>query len=118
MNDDPNESDYLNDTTSMVNNSISQGDITLADDETIPKRSRSDMIHVNDITQSIVDFIVSDCRPLAIIQGKGFQRMLRLLAPGYSLPDKANLALAVRKKYDKIRKERELGIDRLTTVDY
>src|SRR5699024_537231 len=99
MNEDHDESD-LNDTnSSMGNNGTSRGDITLVNDETIPNRSRSDMIHVDDITQSIVDFIVSDCRPLEVTQGKGFQRMLRLLAPGYSLPDKANLALAVRKKY-------------------
>lgn len=120
LNDDASDTDYLNDSTSTVVYSGNMShEVSLADDESIPSRSRSDMIHVDDITNSIVDFIVTDCRPLAITQGRGFQQMLRLLAPGYSLPDKAKLALAVRRKYDQMRKEREQGaLDRLTALDF
>lgn len=119
MNDDAADTDYLNDATSTVVYSNVSQEVSLVDDESIPSRSRSDLIHVDDITNSIVDFIVTDCRPLAITQGRGFQGMLRLLAPGYALPDKAKLALAVRRKYDQMRKDREQGaLDGLTAIDY
>ena len=122
-NDNADDADYLNDTTntssSGVHSRLSQHEVALADDEAIPPRSRSDLIHVDDITQSIVDFLVTDCRPVAVTQGKGFHQMLRLLAPGYTLPDKAKLAQSVRRKYELMRTEREQGvIDRMSTMDY
>lgn len=76
------------------------------DDDSIPERSRNDIIYVDDITQSIIDFLVTDCRPVCVVQGRGFQRLLRLLAPGYNLPDRQKLSVALRKRYDELRKEK------------
>lgn len=91
---------------------------TIANDDSFPARSRDDLIYVEDITQTIVDFLVTDCRPLCIVQGKGFQRLLRFLAPNYVLPDKQKLALAIRKKYDEIQKDKESYLDKFGTNNY
>lgn len=80
---------------------------TLPDDEPIPERSSQNIIYIDDITQCLVDFLVTDCRPLCVLQGRGFQRLLKLLAPGYVLPEKQRLTYALRKRYDEIRKENE-----------
>ncbi|KAH7645476.1 hypothetical protein HUG17_1014 [Dermatophagoides farinae] len=77
--------------------------ITL-DDEPLPDRSLDSIIFVEDITQCLLDFLVTDCRPLCVLQGKGFQRLLRLLAPGYVMPDKQKLSNALRKRYEELRK--------------
>lgn len=76
------------------------------------------LIYVEDITESIVDFLVTDCRPLCIVQGKGFQRLLQLLAPNYSLPDKQKLTIAIRKRYDELRKEKDLCFDKFGPNNY
>lgn len=112
-NDESNENDYLNDTNNTTGASLNASQDSLLEDDSIPSRSRQDLVYVEDITQALVDFIVTDCRPVGLTQGKGFQKLLRLLAPGYSLPDKQKLEIAVRKRYDEMKKEKEQG-----TIDY
>ena len=38
------------------------------------------------ITRSIASYIVGDLRPLSVVEGKGFQHMVKTLEPRYSLP--------------------------------
>lgn len=78
-------------------------------DDPLPERSLNDdnIIYFDDITQCIIDFLITDCRPLCVAQGRGFQRLLRLLAPGYVLPDRQKLSNALRKRYDDLRRERD-----------
>ena len=45
------------------------------------KRTRSE-----EITSSIVDFIALDLRPISIVDGVGFRRLLYHLEPGYRVP--------------------------------
>ncbi|KAH9423596.1 hypothetical protein DERP_005176 [Dermatophagoides pteronyssinus] len=85
------------------NNNNNIGQITI-EDEPLPDRSLDSIIFVDDITQCLIDFLVTDCRPLCVLQGKGFQRLLRLLAPGYIMPDKQRLSNQLRKRYDELRK--------------
>lgn len=103
--DDPSENTETLDSINGVSKSSSVSN-SLPTFDSIPERSRRELICVEDITNYIIDFIISDCRPIDIIQGHGFQRMLRLLAPGYSLPEKHKLELAIRKKYDQIREKK------------
>lgn len=88
-------------------NSMFEVNNTLTDEEPLPERSTQDIIYIDDITQCLVDFLVTDCRPLCVLQGRGFQRVLKLLAPGYVLPEKQRLTNALRKRYDEMRKENE-----------
>ena len=104
-NDETNDAEYLNESNNI---SVKHNNASLIlEDDSIPGRSRQDLIYVEDITQAIVDFLISDCRPVSLTQGKGFQRLLRLLAPGYTIPDKTKLSNAVRRKYDDMVKGKE-----------
>ena len=67
--------------------------------------SHSSILATDDITNSIVNWLVKDCRPICVVEGKGFQEMLRLLAPGYIVPDNRRLTAAVKKRYDEVRRE-------------
>ncbi|OTF81802.1 hypothetical protein BLA29_010455 [Euroglyphus maynei] len=77
---------------SYYHHSNNNGNITL-DDEPLPDRSMDTIIFVDDITQCLIDFLVTDCRPLCVLQ-----------APGYVMPDKQRLSNALRKRYDELRK--------------
>ena len=41
---------------------------------------------INQITSSIANFISIDMRPLRIVEGEGFQEMLRTIEPRYKIP--------------------------------
>ena len=111
------ESEYL--ITEPNDDSASGGitfqDVSLLNEDDSSKDEQDVEVYVEDITHAIVDFVVIDCRPLSVTQGKGFQRLIHLLAPGYVLPDKQKLTLAMRKRFEEVRREREQGIplDRL-----
>lgn len=66
------------------------------------KRSRSE-ISTDDITNFIVEMLVKDCRPVSLVEGKGFQDLLKLLAPDYKIPDEKTLTSLVNAKYNELR---------------
>ena len=59
----------------------------------------------NDVTNAIVDMLVKDCRPVSLIEGKGFQALLQLLAPNYKVPDSKTLEVLLKKRYENVRQE-------------
>ncbi|KAI2809825.1 hypothetical protein BLOT_000977 [Blomia tropicalis] len=106
--DDLNETEYENETSSPT---IVKLYDTSLNDESNSNRNQSDVICIEDITHAIVDFLVTDCRPLSVTQGKGFQRLIHLLAPEYVMPEKQRLTNAIRRRFEDFRKEREQSID-------
>ncbi|CAG2115736.1 unnamed protein product [Medioppia subpectinata] len=67
--------------------------------------THNNVITTDDITNAIVNWLVKDCRPICVVEGKGFQELLRQLAPGYVVPDTRRLTTAVKKKYDEVRRD-------------
>ncbi len=67
--------------------------------------TQSSLVGTDEITNSLVNWLVKDCRPICVVEGKGFQEMIRLLAPGYVIPDSRRLTTAVKKKYDEVRRD-------------
>lgn len=57
----------------------------------------------DDITNAIVDVIVQDFRPVSMVEGKGFQSLLKLIAPSYQIPDTQKLSQLVDKKYEAMK---------------
>lgn len=62
------------------------------------------LIGSEEITAAIVNMLVKDCRPICITEGKGFEELMRLLAPGYKIPDSRKLQALVKKRYDEVRR--------------
>lgn len=69
------------------------------------RQARSNVCSAEDITNAVVDVIVKDCRPINLVHGRGFQSLLKLIAPAYQLPDHERLQSLVRTKYDDLRRE-------------
>ena len=65
------------------------------------------------ITETLLNFIVNDCRPVDVLYGRGFQKLINLLAPGYFLPSKSKMLMELRRKYDQMQKDKNiLDIDK------
>lgn len=69
---------------------------------------RNGCVFTDDITKALVEFLVTDCRPVSVVKGKGFQKLLRLLVPDYSMPEHYKLMSAVRKRYDEVTRDRPI----------
>lgn len=57
------------------------------------------------ITNSIVDMLVKDCRPIALVHSDGFRNLIDTLAPGYKVPDDTDLQKLVDERYKELRME-------------
>ena len=53
------------------------------------------------LTQAIVDMIALDLRPINIVNGIGFQRLLRVAEPSYVVPSATQVTSLLQKKWDK-----------------
>ncbi|KAI1286846.1 E3 SUMO-protein ligase ZBED1 [Halotydeus destructor] len=62
------------------------------------------VVSTDEITNSIVNMLVKDCRPIAVVEGKGFQDLMRLVAPGYTIPDTKTLEMLLKKRYEEFKK--------------
>lgn len=54
----------------------------------------------NAITQAILFFICKDLRPFAVVEGVGFKRLVKLLAPSYNLPAANTFKTKMNAKYE------------------
>ena len=52
------------------------------------------------LTQAIVDMIALDLRPINIVNGIGFQRLLRVADSSYALPFATHITSLLQKKWD------------------
>ena len=54
----------------------------------------------SEITDQIVDMIAIDLRPIAIVEGDGFKRMMATLKPGYTCPSRKHISTIITRKYE------------------
>lgn len=52
------------------------------------------------LTDSILNMIVKDMRPLSIVDGQGFREMINTFYPGYTLPSRSHFTKLMEKKYE------------------
>ena len=57
------------------------------------------------VTDLLVDWCVTDMRPLSIVNDAGLKRMFSLLLPGYTIPSRAHIASLVKKRHESRRQE-------------
>lgn len=67
--------------------------------------STNSIVATSDVTDGIVNWLVKDCRPICVAEGKGFQELVKLLAPGYIIPEPKRLRQLVKRKYDEHRRD-------------
>ena len=53
-----------------------------------------------EITRAIVNMVVQDYMPLRIVEGSGFENLMSLIAPEYSVPTRNTIKARIDKVYD------------------
>ena len=53
--------------------------------------------------KAVAEFIAKDIRPVAIVEGSGFIRLLEVLEPKYKVPSRKHINKVLRDLYDEVR---------------
>ena len=52
------------------------------------------------ITSTVVDYIVGDLKPISTVEGKNFKKMMECLEPKYVVPARSTITLRIEKKFE------------------
>ena len=52
------------------------------------------------LTDGILNMLVTDMRPLSMVEDEGFRQMIYVLNPGYTLPSRTHLTKLMERKYE------------------
>ena len=80
-----------------------------------PSVKRCSLARNKEINTPIVNFVVLDLRPIAVVDGFGFNKLLTCLEPGYTIPSKAFVMNSLKQQYSvmKQRLQESLSIRNL-----
>lgn len=89
---------------------------TLSNFVNSPRSRKFSGKETDDITRAIVDMVVFDYMPLQMVEGKGFKKLMSIVAPNYNIPSRNTIKSRIEKVYED-RKSAVLGeLDRVDTV--
>ena len=54
---------------------------------------------------TIADFVVLDLRPVAVVDGHGFIRLLNCLEPGYTVPSRTFVMNSLKQQYSVMKQK-------------
>ena len=57
--------------------------------------------HAKRIIEHIVDVVISDLCPAALVEGAGFKALMNYVEPGYHVPSSTHIAEVVKQKFVK-----------------
>ena len=60
--------------------------LTLSNFVNSPRSRKFSGKETDDITRAIVDMVVFDYMPLQMVEGKGFKKLMSIVAPNYNIP--------------------------------
>ncbi|XP_077062361.1 E3 SUMO-protein ligase ZBED1-like [Siphateles boraxobius] len=63
------------------------------------------------LTDSILNMLVTDMRPLSMVEDDGFTKMIHTLNPGYTLPSRTHFTKLMERKYEETFKEVKTAIN-------
>ncbi|XP_038132701.1 uncharacterized protein LOC119777768 isoform X2 [Cyprinodon tularosa] len=62
------------------------------------------------LDEAVLNFIVKDCQPLAVVENEGFRELLQLLEPSYVLPTRKTIKQLLAKKYEEERERAKMEV--------
>ncbi|KAM4557393.1 E3 SUMO-protein ligase ZBED1-like [Fundulus diaphanus] len=63
------------------------------------------------LTDSILNMLVTDMRPLSMVEDEGFTKMIHTLNPGYTLPSRTHFTKLMERKYEETFKKVKTAIN-------
>jgi len=89
--------DHLNRVHSNEYKTKSKHDPTL---DAFIARSKCPTSRAKRITDLIADMVMQDLRPVALVEGRSFEALLKYIEPGYKVPSATHIAQVVRRKHE------------------
>ena len=80
------------------------------------KNIASDTKRAQEITKSIVEFVAKDMRPVALIEGTGFQSLVATLEPSYQIPSRKSIMKALHSTYDEVKTRLQTELNGVDSV--
>ena len=56
------------------------------------------------LTRGIAEFVAKDLRPIGVVEGEGFQRLIQMLEPAYTVPSRKTISKELKVMQEKSRK--------------
>uniref|UniRef100_A0AAV2K449 Hermes trasposase DNA-binding domain-containing protein n=1 Tax=Knipowitschia caucasica TaxID=637954 RepID=A0AAV2K449_KNICA len=63
-----------------------------------------------DLTEALVDMVIEDSQPFSIVEGTGFRKLVKALAPSCVLPTRQTLKAMVEKRYREAKDKAKVDI--------
>ena len=80
------------------------------------KKMASDSKRAQEITKRIVEFVAKDMRPVALIEGIGFQNLVATLEPSYQIPSRKSIMKALHSTYDEVKTRLQTELNGVDSV--
>ncbi|XP_061794367.1 E3 SUMO-protein ligase ZBED1-like isoform X1 [Nerophis lumbriciformis] len=68
------------------------------------------------LDEALLNFIVTDCQPLSIVESEGFRELVQVLEPSYVLPTRKTIKKTLEKKYEEERERVKLEVQQAVAV--
>uniref|UniRef100_A0A1X7SFL6 BED-type domain-containing protein n=1 Tax=Amphimedon queenslandica TaxID=400682 RepID=A0A1X7SFL6_AMPQE len=111
---------YHGGTTSMKNHlsshhpsCLSASEVTCSsvqslDNFTVQKKCPAE--RSKEITKRIAEMVARDLRPLSLVEGEGFKRLMNYVEPGYTVPSHTHVTTICRRMYSELKEKLILEI--------
>ena len=70
----------------------------------------------SEITKHICEFVARDLRPLRVVEGTGFKKLINFLKPRYTIPSRTHITSMCNKKYDTLKQELKQDLEKQSQV--
>ena len=70
-----------------------------------PSVKRCSLARSKEINTAIVDFVALDLRPIAVVDGCGFNKLLTCLEPGYTVPSRTFVMNSLKQQYSVMKQK-------------
>ena len=74
--------------------------------------SKCSEVYAKRITEHIVDMVVRNLRPAALVEGADFKELMNYIEPGYHVPTATHIAAVVRQKFVNVKASCCRGLSR------
>ncbi|XP_076863998.1 uncharacterized protein LOC143516329 isoform X2 [Brachyhypopomus gauderio] len=92
-------------TSSMLRHYRAKHENEIPDTPRINSASRKQMLD-----EALLNFILTDCQPLSIVESEGFKELVQVLEPSYVLPTRKTIKKMVAKKYEEERERVKMEV--------
>lgn len=72
-------------------------------DSFVQRAPACSVVQAAEFTNSILNMIITDMRPLSMVEDQGFQKMISTFNPKYVLPSRTYFVKMMEKKYEEIK---------------